>query len=284
RDTLCLPRLEDTFEREEKAAGRLTRGPLAEVSETFSITSFRHEAPGEHHDRCGICLRPADGLLQRVQLKVGHDWPFGGHRARAGGEREADGDREYACDPVHRTHFTSSHHEAHRSSVGTKKELTRDLRSRVHPARATVKVTFLNSRNGCHRYGYNPERGETIWSALPSREGARSDRRALDIADRTGPAEGPRAIPGPPCSAVRHPAEVACRSPAANAAPRAGDAGTLLEAPTACLIYAQRAWAWSRPRGGRAGDVGPAVRGSPIGSSTCGMRTSDGATALLPAL
>src|SRR5262249_20312213 len=98
-------------------------GPVVEVGETFCVASSGHEAPGEHHDRGNIRLWPADGLFQRIELEVGHDQPLGGHRARAGDEADADGDREHACAPVHGTHFHALPFTVS-ASVSTQKELT----------------------------------------------------------------------------------------------------------------------------------------------------------------
>src|SRR5215831_18577016 len=168
--------------------------------------------------------------------------------------------------------------------VSTQKELTW-TRDHVYTRRGVPsRLPFLNSQSGRGLCGYNRERGEAVWSTLPSREVARPGRRALDTPDRTGPAEGPRTIPGPPCSVVRHPAEAACRSLTANGTPRAGGARALLEAPAAGFVCPHRSWAWSRPRGRRAGGVGPAVRESAIGPSPRDVRTPDRATAVLPAL
>src|SRR5262249_35568627 len=158
------------------------------------------------------------------------------------------------------------------------------LKSRVHPTRGTVKVTFLNSPNHRDRSGYNRDRGQTVWSTLPSREVARPGRRALDTPDRTGPAAGPRTIPGPPCPAVRHPAEATCGPLTANGAPGPRSARALLEAPTASLVCPHRPRAWSRSRRGRPGGVGPAVRGSAIGPSARDLRAPNRAATVLPAL
>src|SRR5262249_743119 len=119
RDSVCLPRLEDTFEREKKATAGLSRGPLPEVGETFRVASSRHQAPGKRHDRGNVRLWPADRLLPRIQLEVGHDQLLGGHRARTADEPDADGDREHACEPVHGTHFTSSHHGGYTGPMST---------------------------------------------------------------------------------------------------------------------------------------------------------------------
>src|SRR5262249_10475842 len=115
------------------APARLTRGPVVKVSETFGIASSRHESPGEDHDRGHIRLGPADGLLQRVELEVGHDRLIGGHGARASDESDGDGDREYACEPVRGTHPTSSHHGGGvHSIVSTQKELKGGLETHVY--------------------------------------------------------------------------------------------------------------------------------------------------------
>src|SRR5437899_1486193 len=108
RDAVCLPCLEDTLEREEKPTARLTRGSLAEVGEPFRVTSSGHQAAGERHHRGNVRPWPADGLLQRFELEVGHDRPIGGRRAWGGDKPNADGDREHACEPVRGMHGMSS--------------------------------------------------------------------------------------------------------------------------------------------------------------------------------
>jgi hypothetical protein len=159
-----------------------------------------------------------------------------------------------------------------------------DSGSRVHPAGDSVKVTFLNSRGGRDRCGYNRERGEAVRSTLPGREVARSGWRALDTPHRPGPVARPRSIPGPPCPALGHPTEAACRPLTENGAPESGGARVLLEAPAPSLVRADRPGAWSRSRRGRAGDVGPAVGRSAIRTSARDVWTPDRAGAVLPAL
>src|SRR5262245_4647798 len=158
------------------------------------------------------------------------------------------------------------------------------MSSHVQPPGNTVKVTFMNRQTRRNRRGYTCEHGQTVRSALPRGEVARCGRRTLDAPHRARPAAGPRAIPGSPCPAVRYPAETPGRPPAANGAAGTGGAHALLEAPATRFVRPHRPRARVGSRSGRAGDVGPAVRGSEIGPSACDVRTPDRAAALLPAL
>src|SRR5262249_30316566 len=124
--------------------------------------------------------------------------------------------------------------------VSTLSELTRGLRSRVHPVLGTVKVTFLNSQTDRRRCGYTWNHGEAIWPALSRREVARSGGRAMDAADRARPSARARAIPGPARTALRHPAEVAGRPPTTDGASGAGGPRVLLETPAARHVRAHR--------------------------------------------
>src|SRR5262249_4046040 len=111
--------------------------------ETFRVAASGHQAPGERHDSRHVCFWPADGLLQRFELEVRHDRPLGGHRACAGQETDADGDRDQAREPGHGTHSTYSVNTVgYRTVVSTQKELTTARRSVYRRWRAVSRYLF----------------------------------------------------------------------------------------------------------------------------------------------
>src|SRR5262249_4039476 len=143
RDLVSLPRLKDTFQRDEKPAARLSCGSLAEVDEPFRVASSGHEAAGERHDSSNVRARPPHGPLQRFQLEIRHDGPLGGHRARASHENDADDDREHPCGPAREAHVTSSVRTVCMlSTVSTLNELT-SARAHVYNRRGTLSRLLL---------------------------------------------------------------------------------------------------------------------------------------------